>query len=661
MLRALTLLAAALFTAYAIEPLQESPRVLPGNESKIGRLIPDLRLTPVHGKKQKLSDLAKSSKATVIAITSTSCPVAKRYTPTLAALEKEFASREVRFIFIDPIESDSSTEIRSLPFTGPCIHDTKHQVTDALGARSTAEVFVLDSARTLIYRGAIDDQYGLGYSRENPRLRYLADALDALLANKAPAISATTAPGCALELPPQKQAATAAPVTYHGRISRIVQQSCLECHRAGGVAPFPLETSADLASHAGMIRKQIERAAMPPWFAAPMTNSPAHWANDRTLAPDDRSDLLAWLAGPRPEGNPAEAPLPRHFTTTWQIGEPDAIIRIPQPIEVKATGIMPYQNVFVETNFGEDRWVQAIEVLPTARQVVHHALVHIIPKGADPSKRGRAQNGDGFFAAYVPGNNTLQFPEGFGKLIPAGATVRFQLHYTPNGAATTDQTAMGIIFSKAKPKHEVRVSAVMSRLEIPPGDPNFEVHGALPVPFDAKLISFMPHMHLRGKSYKYELRLPNGDKQLLLDVPRYDFNWQLQYKLAQLIDAPAGSQILGTAFYDNSTNNPANPDPTARVKWGEQTYDEMMLGYVEYYIPSQQPGSQVSLVELAMRDSGAIFNTLDKNHDGKITLDETPSPKEFDQADANHDGAVTREEFAEYWKRRTAAVRTKAN
>jgi mono/diheme cytochrome c family protein len=656
MIRTLSLLtaAAAILSAAALEPLQESPRLLPANEAKIGRLIDDLHFKPVRGKKLKLSDL-KSAKAVVIAITSTSCPVTKRYASTLAVLEKEFAERGVKFVFINPIESDSASDIRAVPFAGPYIHDAKQQLAGALGARSAAEVFVLDSARTLVYRGAIDDQYGVSYSRENPQHRYLVEALEAVLAGNAPAIRATTAPGCALEVPAQKQAA--APVTYHARVSRIVQQNCLECHRAGGVAPFSLETYKDVTSHAGMIRKQVEKGAMPPWFAAPMTNVSAHWLNDRTLTAEDKADLVAWLNGSRAEGDPADAPLARQFASTWQIGEPDAIIRIPKPIEVKANGVMPYQNVYVETNFGEDRWVQAVEVLPTARQVVHHALIHVIPKDrAEGARngRGRAINGDGFFAAYVPGNNILQFPDGFGKLIPAGATVRFQLHYTPNGTAASDQTALGLVFSKTKPKYEIRVSAVAARPDIPPGEANYELRGVLPVPFDAKLISFMPHMHVRGKSYRYELKTPAGEKTLLLDVPRYDFNWQLQYKLAQFIDAPAGSQILGTAVYDNSVNNPANPDPTARVKWGEQTFDEMMLGYIEYYVPSQEAGApQTSLIELAMRDGGVVFSSLDKNHDGKITPDETPSPKEFKDADADGDGVVTREEFAEYWKRRT--------
>jgi len=323
---------------------------------------------------------------------------------------------------------------------------------------------------------------------------------------------------------------------------------------------------------------------------------------------------------------------------------------------------MPYQLVFVETTFEEDRWVQAVEVRPTARQVVHHALIHVIPKEkvaqARERRRGGENNGDGFFAVYVPGNNVLQFPAGFGKLLPAGATLRFQIHYTPNGEAAEDKTAVGLKFCKTKPTNEIRVSAVAARLDIPPGDPNYQAQGILPVPFDAKLISFMPHMHVRGKAYKYELRLPNGETRPILDVPHYDFNWQLQYKLADFVDAPTGSQLVGTAWYDNSTNNPANPDPTQRVKWGEQTYEEMMLGYVEYYVPGST-GPAESIAEAALRDGRIVFMALDKNRDGKITLDESPSPKNFKDADADGDGIVTPEEFGEYWKRQAARLRNR--
>ena len=321
---------------------------------------------------------------------------------------------------------------------------------------------------------------------------------------------------------------------------------------------------------------------------------------------------------------------------------------------MKATGKMPYQNVYVPAGFSEDRWVNAVEVRPTARDVVHHVLVFVLPPGAEESKEKQREAESGnFFAVYVPGNNVLSFPEGFAKLIPAGATFHFQIHYTPKGTAARDQTAVGLRFTKTPPLHEVRVAAIPAKLDIPPGDSNYEASGILPVPFDAKLMSFMPHMHVRGKAFRYELQRPDGKIERLLDVPHYDFNWQLQYCLADFVDAPAGSTLLGTAWYDNSTNNPANPNPEQRVRWGQQTDDEMMLGYLEYYIPSLSPGeNQVSLVEAALRDGGVIFNTLDKNHDGVITIDESPSAAQFRIADGDHDGKVTREEFKVYWQHR---------
>jgi hypothetical protein len=371
----------------------------------------------------------------------------------------------------------------------------------------------------------------------------------------------------------------------------------------------------------------------------------------------DKADLLAWLKGNLAEGNPADGPLPRTYPADWEIGRPDAIVRIPQPIEVNATGKMPYQNIFVPTDFGEDKWVSAIEVLPTAREVVHHALVYVVPaeRVEQARKSRRDTEGGNFFAAYVPGNNLARFPEGFGKLIPKGATLHFQIHYTPKGAATRDQTAVALRFAKTPPEHEVRVAAIAAKLDIPPGDPDYEAHGSIPVLFDAKIMSYMPHMHVRGKAYRYELKYPDGKTELLLDVPRYDFNWQLQYCLADFKEAPAGSTLLGTAWYDNSTNNPANPDPERRVRWGEQTDDEMMLGYFEYYVPSIiATNQQTSIADLAWRDGGLVFNGLDKNHDGVITIEESPSAEQFREADADHDGKVTREEFKIFWQRQRA-------
>jgi hypothetical protein len=397
-----------------------------------------------------------------------------------------------------------------------------------------------------------------------------------------------------------------------------------------------------------MVRKQVTQGVMPPWFAAPPTHGPSPWLNDRSLPAADKADLLAWMERGRPEGKAAHAPKVRTYPSEWQLGEPDAIVRLPEPVDVAASGVMPYVNIEVPTDFDSDRWVQGWEIRPSARDVVHHVLVYVLPPGKDgkPQKNRRIDGTSNYLAAYAPGYQAVSYPEGWAKFIPAGSTLHFQLHYTPKGKATRDQSALGLKFSKTPPKHEVRVSAIAGAIDIPPGDPDFKVEGQLPVPESARLMSFMPHMHVRGKAYRYELELPGSAPKTLLDVPRYDFNWQLLYRLSEHIDLPAGSVLKGTARYDNSAGNPANPDPTRRVQWGEQTDEEMMLGYIEYYLPEVPPGTPVDPRPTAgRRGRFKAFDALDRNHDGRITLDESPSPAQFKAADVDGNGEVTRDEL----------------
>ena len=631
-------------------PLQEAPTPALASEWGVGRWVPDLDIRPESGSRSSLSKLTRDARAVVIAVTSTSCPVSGRYGPTLAALEKEYASRGVRFVWINPVATDSKASvrqwIREQGAQGPYVRDERGDIAKALGIRSTAEVFVLDAARTVQFRGAVDDQYGLGYSKAAPNQRYLVSALESVLAGNGVETACTRVPGCALES--AAPVAVSQPVTYHNRISRILQQSCVPCHREGGVAPFALTTPAEVAAHAGMVRKQVTQGVMPPWFAAPPTHGPSPWLNDRSLPAADKADLLAWMERGRPEGKAAHAPKVRTYPSEWQLGEPDAIVRLPEPVDVAASGVMTYVNIEVPTGFDSDRWVQGWEIRPSARDVVHHVLVYVLPPGKDgkPQKNRRIDGTSNYLAAYAPGYQAVSYPEGWAKFIPAGSTLHFQLHYTPKGKATRDQSALGLKFSKTPPKHEVRVSAIAGAIDIPPGDPDFKVEGQLPVPESARLMSFMPHMHVRGKAYRYELELPGSAPKTLLDVPRYDFNWQLLYRLSEHIDLPAGSVLKGTARYDNSAGNPANPDPTRRVQWGEQTDEEMMLGYIEYYLPEVPPGTPVDPRPTAgRRGRSKAFDALDRNHDGRITLDESPSPAQFKAADVDGNGEVTRDEL----------------
>lgn len=560
-------------------PVARAPR-----ETNLGMRLPQQRIRPVRGAEQPLF-ATSGARVTVVALTSATCPISKKYTPSLARLEEQFAERGVRWVFLNPMDVETAAEVRdhSAAFDGPYVHDKSNALAQALGALTTTEVFVFDSKQTLVYRGAVDDQYGFGYQRETPRFTYLVDALEAVLRGEVPPIGATTAPGCKLSLKPTTIPAMAP--TYHNQVSRIIQNNCMSCHRPGGVGPFALDTFDAVKRRAPMIRFVVDSKRMPPWFAAPLpgeTESP--WKNDRSLSDTDRKALLDWIAAGMPEGDPKEAPAPRTWPSQWDIGKPDLIVQVPRPFAVQAEGEMPYQYATVETGLTEDRWVEAMQIIPTARNVVHHVLVFILLPGQRLTED--LEGVAGFFAGYVPGNDAQVFPPGFAKMLPKGSRLRFQIHYTPNGEATTDQVKIGIRFAKRVPDHEVKTAAIAElRLRIPPGAKRHEVQATLPVPFEAHLLSFMPHMHVRGTAYRYELQRADGTRRTLLDIPRYDFNWQLEYQLAQPVPVQRGDRLIGTAWFDNSADNPANPDPTRWVTWGEQTSDEMKLGYLSYYVP----------------------------------------------------------------------------
>jgi len=573
--------------AVAADPLTETPRPLAPNEAGISRLAPAVTGTTVAGKPFDLADFSKGKKAVVVAVTSTSCPLSKKYLPTLAKLEKDFAGKGVSFAFVNPVATDKPAAAGTV--SGPYLHDKTGSICKALGATSTTEVIVLDAKRTVIYRGAIDDQYGLGYAKAAPTANYLTNALGAVLAGKVPDLRATTAPGCALDLSTAKALPAVKP-TYHNRISRMVQQNCQDCHRAGGAGPFAMESVADLVAHKGMIKKVLAKGTMPPWFAAkPEKGAHSPFKNDPRLADADTADLLAWYDAGAPEGDKTDAPLPRAYPKEWAIGKPDAVFELPKPVPLPATGVVPYHNYVVETKFTEDKWLKAYEIQPSEPAVVHHVLVFLLTRPKPIFEfldRPMGAEGLSFLAAYVPGNTHQTLPTGFAARVPKGSRLLFQLHYTPNGTAVKDRTKMGMVFADGPPTHEVKVSAAASprELVIPPGDDNAKIVATMPKLKEARIVTGLsPHMHVRGKACRYEAILPDQSVKLLMEVPAYDFNWQLQYKLAEPITLPAGTRVRFTAWFDNSDKNPANPDPTKTVRWGPQTFDEMNLGYYVYY------------------------------------------------------------------------------
>lgn len=629
----------AVLSLHAV-PARQGPRELDPGEQGIGRRVTDADFKTLDGKTGKLSDF-RENKALVVAFAGASCPLSKRFAPDLAALEEEYAKKGVAFLFIDPIDLDGAeNDLRALAelhgFDGPVILDEEEVLSCHFGATTTTEVFLLDAAQTLLYRGPVSDRYGIGYQLEAPGRRYLREALDAHLAGKPVPVPALWAPGCELDHDGGAVPAIAEVPTYHDRVSRILQAHCMECHRKGGVAPFSLTSYADAKANAGMIRKVVSEGLMPPWFAAPP--APGHvspWANDRSLPAADKADLLAWIRAGKPEGDPAHAPLPRSFPNEWSIGEPDAVFELPREVPVKATGQMPYVNLFVQTDFPEDRWVQAAQVLPTAPEVVHHVLVFVAQKGS-----GLRRDQTGPLATYVPGNTFVEFPEGTAKKLPAGSRLFFQMHYTPTGKATADRTRLGLRFAKKPPIKTIRVASVANRrIAIPPGAAAHVETASRPSPSGMAVRAFMPHMHLRGKAFKYELVSHDGERETLLDVPSYDFNWQLRYELKEPRLLPPGSRLEVTAIFDNSSANPANPNPKATVRWGDQTDEEMLIGYVEC-----ETSRDAQVPSGTSPNHQDLFTRLDRNGDGFLTRDEFTRPALFPLFDEDKDGKVTRPE-----------------
>jgi hypothetical protein len=366
-------------------------------------------------------------------------------------------------------------------------------------------------------------------------------------------------------------------------VAKVVHVRCAGCHRPGEAAPFSLRTYDDVRSRAATIRAAVAEDRMPPWHAAGERGT---WANDRRLAPEEKAAILRWADAGAPEGDRERAPAPPPLPAedAWEMGEPDVVLSFPEPQDVPAEGVVPYRYVRVPTGFEEDRWVVASEVRPGAPGVVHHVLVAAVPadrKGV----RGAFEPTQGFFAAMVPGGRVQAFPEGMAKRLRKGHELVFQMHYTPNGVATKDVTRIGLRFRKGEPEREVRTVGVYNpALRIPPGAPDWEVTAKVPVLFHARVLAFMPHMHLRGSSFRYTVRTREGEEKVVCDVPRYDFNWQTPARLSKPLEVERGSWLEVRATFDNSERNPYNPDPTAEVRWGDQTWDEMMIGYVDFVI-----------------------------------------------------------------------------
>jgi len=583
------------------------------------------------------------SGVTVVCFLGTECPLVQLYSVRLSQFADELRDRGVRFVGINSNFHDTNDDIRqylqrqSLSF--PLVRDEGNVVADQFGATRTPEVFVLDHRLSVTYQGRIDDQYEPGVTRTAATRDDLRIAIEETLAGKAVSVAAAKAVGCLIGKVRRPKIASAenetiASPSYCNQVSRIMQKHCLECHRTGDIGPFSLEAYEDVVGWADTSLEVIDNGRMPPWHADPKYG---RFANAREMPEADKQVLRDWVAAGTPKGEVADLPEPVAYTQGWQMpGEPDLVVNMRgRPYTVPAEGMIEYQYFVVDPKITEDAWVTAAQIIPGNRAVVHHAIVFIRPPD------GSVFRGIGWLTAYVPGQRLVTMPPGHARKIPAGSRLVFQMHYTSNGSVHEDTTKVGIVFGKREDvTHEVvTLIGIDQEFEIPPYAANHEVTGRVrSLPKGGRLLGVAPHMHVRGKTFQL-FADHDGQTETLLHVPQYDFNWQHSYVFSEPLNLDTIDSLRFKVTFDNSAKNPFNPDPSQWVNWGDQTWEEMAVAFLEVAEPlepaptTDKPvvaDNSVSPESIAARESKIqtfvddFFARLDVNGDGVVSRGELP-------------------------------------
>lgn len=626
----LLIVAVACFAAIApgsSRILQASAYGIAANEEKlkIGDNLPKFKLTDYRGTPFDSSQWQGSGRLTAIVFMGVECPLVKFYSQRLKEFQQRFDGK-LDIVGINSNRQDSLIEIaafaKQLEISFTILKDPGNRIADQFDAKRTPQVFLFDQQGVLCYRGAIDDQYSYGKQRPQPKSTFLLDAITASLAGDKVQVTQSNPDGCLIGR--VRAAKDDSTVTYANQISRLLNQHCVRCHREGEIAPFALTEYEEVAGWADMIAEVTAERRMPPWHA-----NPAHgtFSNDISLKPEQIKMIAQWVDDGAPLGDPKDLPEPPKFKEGWQIGVPDVVFTMAEkPQVVPATGEIPYQYFEVETNFKEDKWIQAAECRIGNRRVVHHIIVGL--KGRNGKLHGQIDSE--WITATAPGSPPLVLEDGYAKLIPAGSTLVFQMHYTPCGVEQTDLSRVGFKFADPdKVKRSVGTREIINkRFRIPPRENNFPVEANVTLDQDTLILSLFPHMHLRGKSFRYTAHRPNQEPKIILDIPAYDFNWQNGYKFEQPLFLPAGTRLHCLAHFDNSTDNFANPDPNRTVRWGDQTNDEMMIGYFDMAFANQDltkknnaPRTH-SVSQQLQQGKKLLNNRIQRLASGSVTSDE---------------------------------------
>jgi peroxiredoxin len=536
-----------------------------------GEHVDNFALLDQNGKFHDLYYLS-DMKAVVLVTHDNECSAVDKSLPALEQAKASYAGRGVEFLMINGNDSRDSVvaKAKAANLTIPVLVDETQLISESLQLGHAGELLVIDpKGWKVMYRGPADKHAGGS--------ALLTGALDSVLAGQPVKTPSVAAKGCSVKL--AKTGKPGAKISYSEDIAPLLVDNCVTCHRNGGIGPFAMTSYSVVQGFSPMIREVIRTKRMPPWHADPHVGT---FEGDRSLTNEEKEKIVHWIEAGSPRGKGPDPLADLHKTwPEWTFGEPDLVITLPG-YEVPATGVVDYQRYVVANTTGRDVWVRATDTIPGDRTVLHHVLTGVYdPKLPERPRMIRASSGE--LGGYVPGNGPVLYPEGTGVLVPKDCSFAFQVHYTTSGKATRDVTRVGLYFLKEPPKYEFKTAVIANpRLSIPANTKEHPESMTYEFKNEVLMFSLTPHAHYRGRSSTFVAQYPDGRQELLLSVPKYDFNWQTTYSLTTPKVIPAGTKVVHSTVYDNSTQNPSNPDPNRVVPWGEQSWDEMLYGVIRY-------------------------------------------------------------------------------
>ncbi len=547
--------------------------VLSGPVVQAAREVPDFAMLDFKGRYHHLRQV--DAKAVVLFFTANGCPIARQSIPRLKKLRKTFEDQGVQFWMVDSNSADDRESIAKEAFEFhagalPILLDENQGVAGMLEVKRTGTAVCIETKGwTVFYQGAIDDQLVEGAEKPQPQEKYLETALSHFLKGEPVERAQTTARGCLISFGGKQG------VSYAKEVAPILEKKCFGCHSPGNIGPNKFTSYSKVQGVSDMIQEVLISRRMPPWHADRQHGS---FVNDCSLKPEESRTILRWIeqGAQKDDGadllTAAKAP-----SQDWALGQPDAVVSIPRVEEIPATGVLEYRHLQVTAPFDQDVWVKGVVAKPDNTRVVHHIIVRVKSKPTDDNNNPD----DAFLLGWAPGSPEMFFPQGTGKLIKKGSILDFEMHYTTSGREEKDQSKIGIYLLPSAPELVMKTRAALDLdLQIAPGSATETTMASYAVTRDTMLYDMSPHMHLRGSWFKFEALYPKGKRETLLSVPKYDFKWQHNYRLAEPKRLPAGTWILCSGGFDNSSRNPANPNPKATIHWGDQSFDEMFIGFM---------------------------------------------------------------------------------